>query len=159
PLPEDRLKAMHTTMQTLGRVAIIGGGLLVALLNVSLLGGVASLPEAEKVATYVLIHEVALVIPVVSVSGVFFALWLQRRQRRQLLASGLSAAQADDRLEVHVDRPPVNVWVLGGGAAFAALSLTVGLGQFPFAQEIVFAVSMTIILALIWRLTRELDPR
>jgi hypothetical protein len=159
PLPEDRLKAMHTTMQTLGRVAIIGGGLLVALLNVSLLGGVASLPEAEKVATYVLIHEVALVIPVVSVSGVFFALWLQRRQRRQLLASGLSAAQADDRLEVHVDRPPVNVWVLGGGAAFAALSLTVGLGQFPFAQEIVFAVSMAIILALIWRLTRELDPR
>ena len=36
PFDERRLKLMHTTMQTLGRVAIIGGGMLVALVNVYL---------------------------------------------------------------------------------------------------------------------------
>src|SRR5690606_15173662 len=37
PLPAERVRAMHTTMQTLGRVAIIGGSVLVALANVFLL--------------------------------------------------------------------------------------------------------------------------
>ena len=31
---DERRKLMHTTMQTLGRVAIIGGGIIVALINV-----------------------------------------------------------------------------------------------------------------------------
>ena len=41
---------MHTTMQTLGRVAIIGGGVLVSAVNVLLFAGVGALPEAQKVA-------------------------------------------------------------------------------------------------------------
>ena len=39
-------------------------------------------------------------------------------------------AEADAALTVQDERPPVNWWVLGGGAAFAALSLGVGLGEF-----------------------------
>jgi predicted RND superfamily exporter protein len=34
PISEDIIKDMHTTMQTLGRFAIIGGTVLVALANV-----------------------------------------------------------------------------------------------------------------------------
>ncbi len=37
----DEIKLMHTTMQTLGRFAIIGGTVLVALANVILFKGVA----------------------------------------------------------------------------------------------------------------------
>ncbi|MCM5569320.1 hypothetical protein M6I34_02240 [Burkholderiaceae bacterium FT117] len=158
PYDADRLKGMHTTMQTLGRVAIIGGGMLVALLNVGVLGGVGELPEAERVRVYVLLHEIALAIPAISVSGVVFAWWLRRRERSKLIAGGLAPAEADARLAVQVERPPVNWWVLGGGAGFAALSLTVGLGHFRWAQETVFAVSMAIVLTLMWRLTRELAP-
>ena len=43
---------MHTTMQTLGRVAIIGGGVLVALRQRVLLRGAAELPVPQKAAIY-----------------------------------------------------------------------------------------------------------
>jgi hypothetical protein len=159
PYSEERQRAMHTTMQTLGRVAIIGGSLLVSLLNIGMLGGAAQLPEVERVAVYVLVHEIALAIPLISVSGVVFAWWLRRRERAKLIAGGLVATEADARMAVHVEPPPVNWWVLGGGAAFAVLSVSVGLGDYRFGQEAIFALSMAIILTLIWRLTRELEPR
>jgi len=48
--------------------------------------------------------------------------------------------------------------VLGGGLAFAVLSLGVGLGRAPAAEEIVFGVSMAIVVTLMVRLTRDLAP-
>ncbi len=157
-IDDAQQRSMHTTMQTLGRIAIVGGGLLVALLNVGLLGGASALPEAEQAALYVLVHQIALLIPVCSVSGVALAWWLAVRERRRLRASGMAKAELDARMGTPSQPPPVNLWVLGGGAGFAALSITVGLGDFRWAQELVFAVSMTIILTLIVRLTRELEP-
>jgi hypothetical protein len=61
-------------------------------------------------------------------------------------------------LNPHGERPPINWWILGGGLAFAAVSLGVGVGQVAGGQEIIFGVSMAIVLFLIWRLTSELDP-
>ena len=156
-LPEERRRTMHTTMQTLGRVAIIGGAVLVALLNVLLLGGVQALPENERISVYVLIYELALIIPLVSVAGVLFAGWLRRRERQRLLEQGLPVAEVDARLAVHVERPAVNLWILGGGLAFALVSVTVGLNGVPFAEELIFALSMAIIGTMMWRL-RELQP-
>ena len=40
PIGEAQRKLMHTTMQTLGRVAIIGGSVLVALINLYVFSGV-----------------------------------------------------------------------------------------------------------------------
>ena len=39
---------MHTTMQTLGRVAIISGGILVAFINLYLFTGVENLPKERS---------------------------------------------------------------------------------------------------------------
>jgi len=36
----------------------------------------------------------------------------------------------------------VNWWILGGGLAFAIVSLSVGLGKVPAGQEIIFGASM-----------------
>jgi hypothetical protein len=158
PIDPQTLKSMHTTMQTLGRVAIIGGGVLVSVVNVYLLEGVGALPEAEKGRTYLFIYQLALAIPVISVLGVVLASWLHRRDRARLLARGHSAQEVDTLLKVHGERPPVNWWILGGGALFAVLSLGVGLGHVPNAEEIVFLVSISIVIFLMWRLTRELAP-
>jgi hypothetical protein len=159
PLPVEQRRAMHTTMQTLGRVAIIGGGLLVALVNVVMLRGVQHLAEQAKVAVYVTVYELALLIPMVSVAGVIFALVLQRKAFRGLRAAGMSAPDARRVLLMAPEPPPVNWWVLGGGLAFAVVSLVVGLGELPYGQELVFAASMTVILTLMIRLVRELDPQ
>ncbi len=158
PIGEMRLRAMHTTMQTLGRVAIIGGSVVVALANVFLLRGASTLAEPERVAVYVQVYQLALLIPAISVAGVVFAAWLQRRARGRLRRAGLSAAQIAERLAVHLQRPPVNLWVLGGGLAFALVSLGVGLSDFGWAEELVFGVSMAIVVTLMWRLVRELQP-
>ena len=69
----DQIKIMHTTMQTLGRFAIIGGTVLVALANVILFSNVDSLEQADKIELYGSIYIYALILPVVSVLGVFLA--------------------------------------------------------------------------------------
>jgi len=157
PFPPATIKSMHTTMQTLGRVAIIGGGVLVAAVNVVLMQGVPALPEPEKVAAYVRVYELALVIPLVSVAGVTLAAFLRRREAARLRAEGLGRDEIRRRLVVHTERPPINWWILGGGLAFALASLTVGLGDVPYDQELLFGLSLGIVVFLMLRLVRELD--
>ncbi len=162
PVPEADRRSLHTTMQTLGRVAIIGGSLLVALVNVIMLRGVQLLPQPEQAEVYVRVYQLALLIPVVSVAGVVLAGWLLRRRVAALVASGYMPAEAWRMISVHDEAPPVNWWILGGGLAFAAVSLTVGLSDLPlfarWGQEIIFTASMAIVIFLIVRLTRELTP-
>jgi hypothetical protein len=158
PIPEGERKLMHTTMQTLGRVAIIGGGALVSIASVVLLRNAGALPEAEKVALYGWFYRLALVIPVLSVLGVLLAGLIRRRDARRLAARGLAAERIEAMLNPHRGRPPVNWWIFGGGLAFAVVSLSVGLGKVPGAQEIVFGASMAIVVFLMWKIVRELDP-
>jgi len=124
---------------------------------VVLLKGVGELPEAEKGAAYLFIYQLALLIPLVSVLGVLLASWLRRRRLVHYVRQGMTRKQAATLVDVHPERPPVNWWILGGGLAFAALSIGIGLSNFPGAQEIVFATSMVIVVFLISRLARELD--
>jgi hypothetical protein len=158
PLSLETRKSMHVTMQTLGRVAIITGGILVSVVNVFVLRGVGELPEAEKAAAYLYVYELALIIPLVSVCGVLFAAWLRRRDLARLMAQGHSRAESEAMLGADIAPPPVNWWILGGGLAFTAASLSVGLSRVPGGEEIIFAISMSIVLFLMWRLTGELEP-
>ena len=85
----DQIKIMHTTMQTLGRFAIIGGTVLVALANVILFSNVDSLEQADKIELYGSIYIYALIIPVVSVLGVFLAAYLRNQKIKKLQSQGL----------------------------------------------------------------------
>jgi len=73
PFDEPTRKLMHTTMQTLGRVAIVGGGILVAIVNVYVFAGVEGLPQPEIVRLYRQVYLMALVIPFISVLGLVMA--------------------------------------------------------------------------------------
>ncbi|HWF60465.1 MAG TPA: hypothetical protein VN666_09165 [Nitrospira sp.] len=153
-------KLMHTTMQTLGRVAIVGGGILVALINVYVFSGTEGLPQDELVRLYKNIYLMAMVIPVVSVAGVGLAWRLKRRQMQRLVQEGFSPEQARQMVDVRdVENEPTkpNWWILGGSSAFVLFTLTVGLGGFPYREEIVFAGSMSIVLFLMSKLVRELE--
>jgi MFS family permease len=158
PVSEHDRKAMHTTMQTLGRVAIIGGTVIVALANVYLFRGASAMPEAEKVATYLRVYTLALIIPLISVCGIVLARWMLRAQVRRMRAHGVSETDALRLLHPPFARPQVNWWILGGGFGFAAFSLLIGLGDFPASEEIVFVASMAIVIFMIVKLVRELEP-
>ncbi len=158
PIPEAERRIGHTTMQTLGRIAIVGGGIIVALVNVVLFADASALPEAEKIAKYRQIYSMALVIPVVSVFGVMLAGHLQRRHMSRLRAAGMSREDIERAVHGHQERPPVNWWILGGGLLFAAVSIALGLSKIALKQEIIFGASMAIVLFLMARLVKDLTP-
>jgi hypothetical protein len=158
PVPEDRAKAMHTTMQTLGRFAVIGGSVLVAAVNIFMFSGVEGLSEAETARLYARIYLMALWIPAISVSGVVLHGAMLRARARRLAAEG----QPPERIREMLFAPPEATepdWqILGGALAFAALSVAIGLSDLPLNEEIVFAGSLGIVLFLIARLVRALSP-
>jgi len=149
---KDQIKLMHTTMQTLGRFAIIGGTVLVALANVILFKGVDGLDQSEKIQLYGSIYIYALIIPIVSVLGVFFASYLKKQKKNKLIKQGMSGKE--DNIE-H-GKTKVNWWILGGSLVFVIFTLGVGVFKIPYAQEIVFVGSMIIILFLMNKLIKEL---
>jgi len=159
PIDPPRIRSMHTTMQLLGRLAIIVGGILVALLNVTLMSGVAELPDAEKSLAYLSVYQIGLLIPVSSIVGVLAGSFIQRKTIRGLIRSGHTEDEAVTMTRVQSERPSVNWWILAGGLAFAILSISVGLTDVSGAQEIVFVVSSAIILFLMSKLIKELDPK
>jgi hypothetical protein len=139
PYDEATRKSMHTTMQTLGRVALIGGLALVAGINVWLFHDTATLPKEERAAMYANVYRAALVIPVISVLGVILHRFLKHERET-------------------VEKTEPNWAVLGGSLVFVLITLAVGLGGVPGAEEIIFTGSLGVILFLLWRLARELEP-
>lgn len=158
PFSDSAIKAMHTTMQTLGRFAIIGGLAAVAALNIAMFEGVELLPETEQTVVYGNIYLIALAIPAVSVVGVMLGTASLRQRARKLRGQGFKASEVDRMLYLPAEKTAPNWWIFGGSLVFVAFTLSMGLGQVLFAQEIVFAGSMAIVLFLLYRLLLELDP-
>ena len=154
----ERIRLMHTTMQTLGRVAVVGGSLLVSVVNLYVFSGVQGMNEAQKVQGYLYVYWTALIIPLLSVLGVVIAAWVKGRARRQLEAKGLDRVQVEQVLNVHGTPTAPNWTILIGSFVFVLFTLTIGLSQFPYGQEIIFVGSLAIILYLIARMTSELAP-
>jgi len=76
-----------------------------------------------------------LVIPLISISGMFL----------------IESERAEPR--------PVDWRILGGGLAFGVAVLALALGGVPYAQEIIFVLSMAVICTMLIFVTRELDHK
>lgn len=158
PVPAEQLKLAHTTMQTLGRVAIISGTLLVAAVNVLMFSGVESMSLEQKKDIYLEIYRLALIIPAVSIGGVWLSEMLKHREARRLAAQGFETDAIRRLQATQIETPEVNWWILGGSLGFLAFSIVMGLADFKFSAEIVFAGSMGIVLFLMRQLTENLSP-
>ena len=157
PYSERDIKIMHVTMQTLGRVAIIGGLVAVAMLNVTMFEGVQDMSEDAKIVIYGKIYLLALIIPVVSVTGVILGGIMLRRRARRMEALGHDHSSIDKLLFAPDAEARPNWWILGGSLVFAIFTVGMGVSDVPLAQEIIFVGSMSIILFLMYRLLLELD--
>jgi hypothetical protein len=154
---EQEKKSMHTTMQTLGRVAIVGGSLLVALLNMYMFSGTESLPKAEKVLIYAQIYQVALIIPIISVMGVALAFILKRRAIAQYVKQGHTETAARNMVTAPSEKTEKNWWILGGSMVFVIFTVLMGLSEFKMNQEIIFVGSLIIVMFILHRLVGALD--
>lgn len=158
PIDPATRKLMNTTMQTLGRVAIIGGSVLVAFINLYLFTGVHHLPPAEIALIYRNVYLMALTIPLISVLGVLSAMLIKRKSASRLRRQGYSRGQVEAMLSPRGEPTPVNWWILGGSVLFVIFTLAVGLGRMSYSEEIVFTGSLGIVAFLIVKLTRALEP-
>lgn len=159
PFDKEKVRLMHTTMQTLGRVAIVGGGIIVALLNVYKFSGVESMSEADKVRVYVDIFQLALLIPLISVIGVTLGAYLKLRDTRRLQHQGYSWSEAWYLVQGAVEKTTPNWWILLGSLLFVAFTVITGLSELTYREEIVFVGSMGIVLFLLFRLVKLLDEQ
>ena len=109
-----------------------------------------------------LLGRMALTLGMLSVDGLsgWIAVWLSRETvfliGLVIPALTLFAAVAV-RDEAHETRPPD--WrILGGGLVFGAVVIALALGQVPYAQEIVFVLSMAVIIRMLALVTTGLPP-
>jgi MFS family permease len=158
PLSEEKIKILNTTMQTLGRIALISGLVFVALLNIVMFAGVEALEQGQKAEVYARIYLTALAIPLVSISGVALSQFMLAARAKRLREQGIDADDADRLVYTLGEQTDPNYWIFGGGAAFVALTLSIGLADIPFGQEIVFTGSIVIVALLIHQLIQKL-PR
>jgi hypothetical protein len=135
PWSDAERQRMHVTVQTLGRIAIVGGGALVAGAGGWLAG----------ILSYDWIYRIAMVIPVISVSGVWLHNFIQSRSDAFRTCLPESSVK-------------VNHAILTGGAVFFIISLTLGLSNFGFKEETIFFLSLAIILYLMQQILQSVSP-
>lgn len=148
-IEEEQLNRMHVTMQTLGRISIIGGSALVAGLG----GWLA------KTLSYQVMYQVALVIPIISVLGVTLGEINMRLRRRRLQQTGIDEAEIKESFrEKNVETKP-NYHILAGSAVFVLLSIFLGLSEMDWKKEVIFLASLGVIGYLMHSIMQGLDPR
>jgi hypothetical protein len=148
PIPEPALKRMHITMQTLGRIAIIGGSAIVA--------GVGGWLATSM--SYATMYWLSLFIPAVSVLGAIFGTWNARRLRIEYKRVGMSEEAICELLRTEECTTKPNWHILAGSALFVAASLSLGLSAVPAKKEIIFLASLAVIGYLMHQLLKGLDP-
>lgn len=120
---------MHTTMQTLGRVAVVGGSAMVA--------GAAG--WLTSVFTYSEMYTLALFIPLISVSGVVLAKFFKKTPRTE-------------------EMEKCDPWIWIASVGFLALAVFLGLSGWSTSQELIFVGSMGICAVLMHRVFQSLAP-
>ena len=114
----------------LGMVQVLGRiALSTGILAVAGLSGLlASMFSRETV------FLMGLVIPVISITGVFL------------------------RRNIVVERRATDWRILGGGIAYGAVVIVLGVGGVPYAQEVVFVLSMTVVCTMLVLVCRDISP-
>jgi hypothetical protein len=145
---EDDLKRMHTTMQILGRIAIIGGSAMVAGIG----GWLA------QTLSYQIMYLVALIIPVISILGVTLGELNIRRRRMHMEQIGMTADEIQESLHLTTAETRPNYQIIGGSAVFVVLILVLGLSDVSLKKEIIFLGSLAVIGYLMHALLKDLQP-
>jgi hypothetical protein len=121
----------HEVRSELGMVQVLG--------RLALSGGIVAVAGLSGVLAGLFDREtvflMGLVIPAISVTGTF----LVKREPTEIR--------------------PIDWRILGGGIIFGATVLALALGGIPYAQEVIFVLSMAVICTMLVFVTRELDHK
>ena len=153
----NELKSMNVSMQLLGRVSIIFGTLLVSMINLFVFSNSSDMTELEKVTAYGNIYLYSLIVPLISVSGIFLSYFNQQKRYKLLISNGINPIKAANIIFNTPEETKPNLLIIIGSIFFVIFTLVVGTSNMVLSQEIVFIGSFMIILFLLFKLSNELD--
>jgi MFS family permease len=145
PLAEKELQRMHVTVQTLGRIAIIGGSALVAGLG----GWLANIYSYETM------YWMSLIIPAISLSGVTIGTIMLRRRMSYYRRKGFTHEEILLKAGRQERTMKPNWYILGGSGVFVLVTLFFGLSDISLKKEIIFLGSLAIIIYLMKQLLSD----
>lgn len=148
-LSATKIKAMHTTMQTLGRFSIILGTVLVSLINIFVFNSSDDLMQVDKVILYGKIYLIALGIPLISISGILLSNYIRN-------ANIFTFTDSKFNISYSFVKTKPDYLLLIGSLCFVVFSLAIGTSGFILAEELVFIGSMSIITFLMLRLIKHM---
>jgi len=114
----------------LGMVQVLGR--LALSFGLFAVAGISGL--LAQLLSYDKVFLIGLVVPLISISGALLV-----------------------RLETS-ERRPIDWRILGGGIAFGAVVVAIALGGLPYGQEVIFAISMAVVLWMLTRVTQDIEP-
>jgi hypothetical protein len=127
--PDGSPRLKEEVDHDLGMVQVLGRlALSFGLFAVAGLSGLLA-----QYLSYDKVFLLGLVVPLISVSGALLV-----------------------RLET-TERRPIDWRILGGGIAFGGAVVAIALSGLPYGQEIIFAVSMAVVIWMLTRVTHEVD--
>jgi len=127
--PDGTPRPKQEVEHELGMVQVLGRlALSFGIFAVAGIGGLLA-----KVYSYQVVFLLGLLVPAISITGAILV-----------------------KLDT-VETKPVDWRILGGGLVFGAAVAALGLGKVPYSQELIFLVSMTVVIAMLFRVTGELD--
>lgn len=130
-LPDGRRRPKRDVERDLAMVQVLGRlALSFGILSVSGLAGVLA-----KVLSYETVFLLGLAVPLISASGAMLV-----------------------RLDT-VEQRPIDWRILGGGLVFGVVVTAIGLSGLPFGQEIVFLISMAVVVVMLMRVVADLEPQ
>lgn len=128
-LPDGTPRPKQDVEHELGMVQVLGRlALSFGIFAVAGLGGLLA-----QIYSYQTVFLLGLAIPAISMTGAILV-----------------------RLE-SVEAKPTDWRILGGGLAFGAVVAALGFGGVPYSQELIFAVSMSVVCGMLFRVTAELE--
>lgn len=171
---EQEVKTMHIRMQTLGRVSLMGGVMLVAGLSGWL---VDTTTDVTRLESFEHIYKMAFFVPILSLTALPFAWLLYSRNLKALLKKGIEKAEAKLMLDAKGgERTPFDWKLMGGSAVY--ISIAGFLGALPvlahkgvievntfiqflltWKEEVIFLVSFSIIGSLMLYMLKKFDKK
>ena len=151
------LKSLNVVMQLLGRVSIISGTLIVSFINLIMFSDSSEMSDNEKIVTYGKIYLYSLIVPIISIMGVFFSYISSKSRLNKLIKNGLAFEKAFNLIYPVLKTTKPNKSIITGSIIFVIFTLSIGISKIPFSQEIVFIGSFLIIVYLLKTLSNQLD--
>jgi hypothetical protein len=157
-LHDSQIFRSHATMQSAGRTSLIAGTVLIGVVNIGVFQGIDPSQTAGGEMAYRKLYLIGFTIPLLAAAAALLNWMFMKKYARELHLAGVEGTEVRNIVFAGAKRGKVQWPIVWFGSAFAATSIVLGLSGFKGSSEVVFVISLIIILCLMRIVFRDLPP-